>query len=160
VHVTVRMLPHVWNLRSRRAFRVLRGALTAGSARFGLRLCEFSIQGNHLHLVVEANGTRALSRGMQGLSIRLARGLNGLMGRSGKVLADRFHARTLRSPTEAARALAYVRGNHDVHRRRRGEAPMHASDPYSSASTEHGVMLPRAVTYFLRRAGRELEGAA
>src|SRR6266566_1116261 len=71
VHVTLRVLPHVWNLRSGRTFRVLGRALSQGGDRFGMRICEFSIQGNHLHLVTEATDARALSRGMQGLSIRI-----------------------------------------------------------------------------------------
>jgi hypothetical protein len=38
VHVTVRVLPRVWNLRSKRAFRVIRAALAAAGARAGLSL--------------------------------------------------------------------------------------------------------------------------
>src|SRR5438876_2144541 len=81
VHVTLRVLPHVWNLRSRRSFRVLGAALARGGDRFGMRVCEFSIQGNHLHLIAEAADARALSRGMQGLSIRIAKRLNQMMKR-------------------------------------------------------------------------------
>jgi putative transposase len=118
VHVTLRVLPHVWNLRSRRVFRVLRRALAEGGERFGIRICEFSIQGNHVHLMAEAHDARSLSLGMQGLGVRMARGLNRIMNRRGKVLADRFHARILRSPTEVRRALLYVRDNRAVHRAR------------------------------------------
>jgi REP element-mobilizing transposase RayT len=105
VHVTLRVLPSVWNLRSRRSFRVIARALFAGADRFGMRLCEFSVQGNHLHFVVEAADARALSRGIQGLSIRLAKGLNAMMDKRGRVLADRFHARILRTPTEVKHVL-------------------------------------------------------
>jgi len=160
VHVTLRVLPHVWNLRSRRSFRVLARAFGAGGERFGMRLCEFSVQGNHLHLVVEAADRRALTRGMQGLSIRIARGLNALMKRRGKVLADRYHARILRTPTEVRRVLAYVRENHDVHRARWGKARIGAADQYSSANREHAVPLPGSATYLLCRARRELEAPA
>jgi len=38
VHVTWRMLPHVWNLRSRRAFRRIAAAFAAGCDRDGFRL--------------------------------------------------------------------------------------------------------------------------
>ena len=60
VHVTVRMLPHVWNLRSRRSFRVIGHALQLAAVRFETRLCEAPIEGNHIHLVVEARGLKAL----------------------------------------------------------------------------------------------------
>ncbi len=156
VHVTLRVLPRVWNLRSRRGFRVLRAALSAGSERFGMRVCEFSIQGNHVHLVAEAVDARALSRGMQGLSIRIAKGLNKMMQTQGKVLADRFHARILRTPTEVQRVLTYVRENRMIHRARWGERGTGSTpDPYSSAARDHGVGLPDAHSYLLVRARAE-----
>jgi len=159
VHVTLRVLPHVWNLRSRRTFRVLGAALSRGGHRFGMRICEFSIQGNHLHLVAEATDARALSRGMQGLSIRIAKRLNGMMKRGGKVLADRFHQRILRTPTEVKRVVRYVRSNRDVHRQRWGQATgtTRTNDPYSSAATSHAVTLPDAHTYLLARARNDLK---
>jgi REP element-mobilizing transposase RayT len=156
VHVTLRMMPHVWNLRSRRSFRVLRRALSAGGARFGLRVCEFSVQGNHVHLVAEAANERSLSRGMQGLSIRIARGLNRLMAKRGRVLGDRYHARILRSPREALNVLRYVRENHDRHRERWGQPRIGEPDPFSSAHPRHGVTLPDALTFLLRRARDEI----
>jgi REP element-mobilizing transposase RayT len=164
------MLPHVWNLRSRRVFRVIGRALIEGADRFGMRICEYSVQGNHLHLLVEAEDGRALSHGMQGFIIRLARGLNRLMTRVGKVLADRYHARILRTPTEVVRALRYVRTNHAIHRQRWTRASTGAShssgkppqgqsfaslvDRYSSAARDHGIRLPRAQTFLLGRAVR------
>jgi putative transposase len=115
------MMPHVWNLRSRRCFRLLSEAFAAGCDRLGFRLVHFSVQGNHLHLVVEAPDATRLARGLQGLSVRIARRLNRLMRRTGKVFADRYHAHILRTPAEVARAVAYVLGNFSVHAMRRGE---------------------------------------
>jgi REP element-mobilizing transposase RayT len=54
VHVTLRMAPHVYNLRSRRSFRVVAVALRSGGDRFNVRVVHFSVQGNHIHLLVEA----------------------------------------------------------------------------------------------------------
>ncbi len=159
VHVTMRVMPHVWNLRSRRSFRVLRRAFSAGGDRFGIRLCEFSVQGNHVHMMVEAANKRSLSRGMQGLSVRIARGLNRLMKKTGKVLSDRYHSRILRSPRDARNVLRYVRENHDVHRERWGQPRIGKPDPVSSAYVGHGVRLPEATTFFLKRARGELEDA-
>ncbi len=158
MHVTLRVLPHVWNLRSKRGYRVIRRAVARGGDRFGMRLCELSVQGNHLHFVVEAEDARALSRGMQGLSIRLAKGLNRLMERRGSVLADRFHARILRTPTEVRRALAYVRANHAVHRERRGARPSSGPDSFSSAVAAVREGLPAPHTYLLNQARRALDG--
>jgi hypothetical protein len=80
-----------------------------------MRVTDYSVQGNHMHLIVEADDTSALSRGMQGLCIRIAKGLNRLMGRKGGVFADRFHAHVLRTPAEVRRALCYVLNNFRKH---------------------------------------------
>jgi REP element-mobilizing transposase RayT len=139
VHITLRMLDHVWNLRSRRSFQIVRTALAGMQDRREFRVVHFSVQGNHLHMLAEANDGRALSEGVQGLSVRLAKGLNRMMGRHGKVFADRYHARVLRTPAEARRALAYVLLNHRSHRARDGERfARGVRDPYSSADVLDG----------------------
>jgi hypothetical protein len=132
-HVTVRLLPVVKTLRNGRCFRVVRHCLAAGRERFGFRLVQFSLQGQHLHLVCEADDRRALSRGMQGLSIRLARRLNRLLGRSGRVLRDRYHSRVLKTPMEVRKVLAYVLCNFRHHAAERGiQLDRSWIDPFSS----------------------------
>jgi REP element-mobilizing transposase RayT len=126
------MLPHVWNLRTTRCFRVVRSCFRAARARLGARVCEFSIQGNHIHLLCEASDERALACALQGLGIRIARGLNRLMSRRGHVLADRYHARILRTPTEVARARRYLADNARHHAASWGNAlPPTFVDPYA-----------------------------
>ncbi len=149
VHVTLRMAKHVYNLRSRRAFSVIGRALARAAERFGVRITQFSVQGNHIHMLVEAPATEALSRAMQGFGIRVSKGLNTMMGRSGRVLADRYHARPLRTPTEVRRVVAYVRNNHRKHMAEIGKPLVRSFiDPYSS---EAGVIiLPTPKTWLLR----------
>src|SRR5882757_2700146 len=154
LHVTLRMAPHVYNLRSRRSFRVIAAALRLGGDRFDVRVVEFSVQGNHIHLVVEAPNRRALARAIQGLSIRVAKGLNRMMGRKGRVFDDRYHARLLRTPTEVRHAIRYVLDNARKHAAERGEtyAPGYI-DPYSSAGASD-LALPPAQTWLLRAGGK------
>jgi len=144
VHVTVRVREEVAKLRNRACFRAIARALAAGRERFGFRLVHFSVQANHLHLVAEADDERALARGMQGLSVRVAKALNRVLARSGKVFADRYHAHVLRSPHEVANAVAYVLGNAIIHAARRGER-VHpdAIDPMSSGWERQIVVQPR-----------------
>jgi REP element-mobilizing transposase RayT len=111
VHVTWRFLPHVWNLRSGRCFQVLEAAFAAACERFGARLISYSVQGNHLHLVWEADSDRALSKALNGLGTRIGRGLNKVMGRKGAVLDGRYHARPLRTGTEVRNVLGYLADN-------------------------------------------------
>ncbi len=141
------MAAHVYNLRSRRCFSVLGRAIGSAAERFGVRIVLFSVLGNHVHLVVEAASSEDLSRAMQGFSIRIAKGLNRLMKRSGRVLGDRFHARTLRTPREARAALAYVRSNARRHGLSRGPR-----DVYASPSAD--VELPTPATWLLKAGWR------
>ena len=59
-------------------------------------------------MIVEAHGKEALARGMMSIGARLARAVNRVGRRSGPVLDGRYHHRSLRSPREVRRALAYV----------------------------------------------------
>jgi len=112
-------------------YAVLRRCFAAGKSRFGFRLVHYSVQGNHIHLICEADDRRALSRGMQGLAIRIARGMNRVAKRRGKVFADRYHARQLRTPTEVRRALVYVLQNAHHHQHLvAGLLDVYSSAPY------------------------------
>src|SRR5439155_11311129 len=61
VLVTLRVASQVWNLRSRRCFRVIEEAFANARERFGFRVIEFSVLGNHLHLLVEADSDASLA---------------------------------------------------------------------------------------------------
>lgn len=139
IHVTLRVLPHVWNLRSRRSMAAIESALDGMRCWREFRVVHFSAQGDHLHLIVEAHDNRALSEGMQGLSVRIAKALNRMMGRRGTVFADRYHAHVLRTPSEVRNALAYVLLNHRSHMLRIGARVAGGSlDCFSSAATLDG----------------------
>ncbi len=141
LHVTVRFARHVWNLRSQRGFACVRHALSFEAQRGELRVVHYSVQGNHLHLVVEAADKQALSRRMQGFGIRLARRLNALMGRRGRVYGDRYHARVLSSPRATWRAIRYVLENHAHHASAERAAPKR--DRWASVGLEELLAKPR-----------------
>ena len=115
MHVTVRVVRGLPSLRTRRAREVLMGAFRSGCQRFGFRLVHFSVQSNHVHLIVESSGRTALMRGMKGLLVRIARRLNRLWGRKGRVIDDRYHVHVLKSPREVRHALCYVLHNARKH---------------------------------------------
>jgi REP element-mobilizing transposase RayT len=136
LHVTLRTAPGVYNLRSRRSAHALKFAIFGGADRFGVRVVQLSVQGNHLHLLVEAPDQVALGRAMKGLGVRIARRLNALMKRTGRVIGDRYHARRLKTPTEVRNAMHYIRYNHQHHGLGRGV------DEYSSDVAFAGLVVP------------------
>ena len=111
MHVVMRLRAGLPSLRRKDPYRVLKKHFWRGCDRFGFRLVHYSVQANHLHFIVEARDKRALARGMNGLNVRLARGLNKLWDRKGRLFADRYFSRILRTPLEVKRALAYVLNN-------------------------------------------------
>jgi REP element-mobilizing transposase RayT len=131
------------SLRSRACFGAIVSAFKLARRKQAIRLVEFSVQGNHLHLIVEAADAVRLARAMQGLGISIAKRLNALLGRSGPVFADRYHVHILKTPTEVANAVAYVRGNFAVHARRQGAEPIAPIDPCSSAGRSWTGGYPR-----------------
>lgn len=118
VHVTLRLEPGLESLRKRRIHAFVRRALFEGANRFGMRLVQFSVQSNHLHFVCEVIDEVALGRGIKGICVRMARTLDRLWSRTGRVFADRYHTHVLKTPREVRNALAYVLRNaahHGIH---------------------------------------------
>ena len=125
--VTLRARAGVDWLRTPLAYRALESALGAAS-RETFRVVHFSVQTDHVHLIVEAGSADDLSRGMRGLAIRCALAANRATGRCGALWGDRYHASALRTPRMVRNAVVYVLANARKHlRMRRG------IDPCSSA---------------------------
>jgi len=153
LHVTLRVRRGLTALREHRLFLEVRRALVAGRERFGFRLVHFSVQRDHLHLLVEAENRRALSRGLQGLSIRVARAINRRLRRRGKVFADRYHARALKTPRAARWALRYVLLN--VRKHEPGAVPFGFVDGCSSSAWFKGFARPAELVFGARQCRNE-----
>jgi hypothetical protein len=128
VHVTLRVA--LKSLRSQFVFPTVRGAIVAANRRGELRfrIVHYSVQSNHLHLVVEALAQRDLLEGIRGFYVSLVRRINRPLFRKGRLIADRWHGRPLKTPRSVRHALVYLFGNAKKH----GE-PVAALDPLSSA---------------------------
>ncbi|MDB4934006.1 MAG: hypothetical protein JWP87_978 [Labilithrix sp.] len=114
VHVTARAVRSAPNLRSQTVFAALR-AIFARASEKGFRLVHFSVQGNHVHLIVEADDGVAFARGVQRLLSRAAMAINALARRAGKLWRDRHDRQPLTTPSQVRNALVYVLFNHRKH---------------------------------------------
>jgi len=124
------------SFRSDSAFAALLQAFSA-AIRDGFRVTHFSVQTDHVHLIVEADSSDDLRRGLNGLGCRAARALNRAWGRRGAIWGDRYHARPLRTPREMRGGLVYVLLNFRKHLR----APP-CIDPRSSGAWFDGWARP------------------
>jgi REP element-mobilizing transposase RayT len=103
----LRRVAQLSSLRNRRAFLAVRGAISRGS-KSTFRIVHFSVQRDHIHLIVEGADRLSIARGIQGLCVRIARAVNKVLARKGAVFGDRYHRRDLATPREVRSAIAYV----------------------------------------------------
>jgi REP element-mobilizing transposase RayT len=153
VHVTLRIVEGLGNLRRRHTYLALREATLSAARRDDFRIVHISIQRNHVHLMVEADTGPALIKGVWGFEISAARHINRAIGeltgvrRRGAVFADRYHARALTSPRAVHHAIGYVLNNWRHHNEHRASfARRWQIDPYASsiffegwAEREHAI---------------------
>src|SRR5262245_200132 len=139
LHVTVRVRSGLPSLRRPRFVRRCRVLLSPVCARDGFRIVHYSIQRDHVHLLIEGESHVALSNGMKSLGARLGKLVNRLCGRRGAVLDGRYHVRAIATPLEARRALAYVLLNARRHwMKSHRKAPSPQLDSASSAQWFYG----------------------
>src|SRR5690606_22307009 len=163
LHVTLRLLDGLPSLRRKPELEIVRAAIR-DSHKPNFRIVHFSVLRNHVHLACEADHRGALSRGIQGLKIRMTRRLNKPTGRKGTIFTERYHDREIGTPKEARAMLLYVIGNYRKHCAQQGRTlPPRWVDPCSSARQldgwnqnvrlEPGVVQP-ARTWLLRTGWR------
>ena len=128
VHVSLRVVSAVGNLRRRCVYQAVREATLITARREDFRIIHLSIQRTHIHLLVEASDKRALAVGLQGFQISAAKHLNAAISegrpgprRRGTVFPDRYHAEIITSPTQARHALSYVMNNWRKHEEDRAQ---------------------------------------
>ena len=127
-HVTLRVCEGVPSLRRVSFVRAFEETLALGCERGEFRLVHYALLGNHAHLIVEARDRHALGRGMKSVTMRMVRAAERAFAWHGKLLADRYHMRVLKTPREVRNAIRYVLLNAARHRR----AQLETLDPASS----------------------------
>jgi len=131
IHVVQRIARGLPDLRTPKNLRLFERCIRALLPRQKFAVIQYSIQRDHIHLVVEADNRHELARGVQALAIRIAKHLNRRWNRRGKgaVFAERYFARALKSWKEVWRAVRYVLQNGRKHG---AWSKTSAADPFSS----------------------------
>jgi REP element-mobilizing transposase RayT len=104
VYVIWTIRAEVWKGKTRECHKALAAALEAGASGRGFKLVQHAVKGNKLHLLVEAQSKTSLSKGMGGLGVRISRGVNKVLERTGKFFGDRYDADVLRTPAQLQHA--------------------------------------------------------
>ena len=138
-HVTLRLVAGLPSLRTPAMYAAIRIALEVTAKRHDFRIVHFSIQGNHIHLLVEAESKDALALGVKGFEVSAAKRINARIRaangrrRRGQVFEDRYHVRAISTVRDTRNALCYVLNNHRHHSQRGPLLYDGKLDPYSSA---------------------------
>lgn len=142
VHVTLRARAGIPSLRTIAVLRALHGCLRRAGAR-GRRFVHFSLQTNHLHLIMESRGREAIANALKGFASGTARAFNRVLGRKGLLWEDRYHRHDLKTPTECHHAIAYVLHNARKHgsANLKGDSTHTARRRGSTAGTRTGCEL-------------------
>ena len=106
VHVNFKYKTHI---RNKQCLKLLKRAIV-NARGYGLRIIHFSMQHNHIHLILEPVSNDIMTRGMRSLTITFAKGL-----KAGKVQLERYHLHVLRTKREAINARNYVLFNKQKH---------------------------------------------
>ncbi len=114
-------------IRNKVCLKLLKKAIL-NSRRHGLRVLHFSLQSNHIHLIVEADTNALLTKGMRSLTVTFAKGLQ-----KGRIQLERYHLHVLKSLREARNAIHYVLFNKQKHESpRRGPGTYSTIDEFTS----------------------------
>ena len=97
------------SIRNKESLRLLKKAILNARSK-GLQVIHFSLQSNHIHLIVEATDNNTRTKGMRSLTITFAKGLM-----QGRIQVQRYHLHVLRSLRETRNAVFYVLFNQQKH---------------------------------------------
>lgn len=93
MHITAHAVAGLPSFRQPSIARIVLAQLNRlNDGRF--QIVHFSVQSNHVHLIVEADG-ESLERKMRGFMVSVAKRLNLLLARRGRVWRDRFYSRAI-----------------------------------------------------------------
>lgn len=99
-------------IKNKDCLRLLKRAILNARSH-GLRVLHFSLQTNHIHLIVEADDNNILTTGMRSLTVTFAKGL-----KKGRVQLERYHLHVLRALRETRNAIHYVIFNQQKHEKK------------------------------------------
>lgn len=126
IHVTMKLREGLPNIQCPEMHEKFKSGLRKAKA-LGLRVIHYTVERNHIHMMIECSNNSSLSRGMKSLGASFGRAIRAFAGGKGPVFKERFHMRVVKTPMEVRNVIAYVLTNTSKHHKM---AP--GPTPYSS----------------------------
>ncbi|MBC7538614.1 MAG: transposase [Bacteriovorax sp.] len=130
LHLTIKVQEIAADIKTKRILKVLHHAIKRARLK-KLKIIHYTLEHNHVHLLVEARDNQILHQGMQAFGITFAKAINKLKHLKGVVYKHRYHFRKVNSPHELKSVLHYIFRNGIKHKR-----TMSMIDPYNSFVAE------------------------
>lgn len=115
LHLTIKIEKSKAGLKNKGILKILHHAIKK-SRLVGLKIIHYTLEFDHVHLLVEATDKVSTSKGMQSFGITFSKGINKIKNLKGRVFKTRYHYRKLNSAREIKNVLNYILGNSIKHK--------------------------------------------
>lgn len=135
LHLTIKVRENKADIKSKRILKSLHHAIMRARLK-KLKVIHYTLEYNHVHLLVEALDHKVMHQAMQALGISFSKAINKAKAAKGGVYKHRYHLRKLASSKELRNVLHYIFSNGVHHRRTTSML-----DPYNSMIAEERLDL-------------------
>ena len=115
-HLTIKVKKNKADIQNKKILKALHHAIKRARLK-DLKIIHYTLEYNHVHLLVEAYNNSVLHSGMQALGISFAKAVNRVKSTKGTVYKHRYHLRQISSPRDLKNVLHYIFHNGIKHRR-------------------------------------------
>lgn len=116
LHLTIKVRENKADIQSKRILKALHHAIKRARLK-GLKVVHYTLEYNHLHLLVESVDNKTLHKGMQSFGITIAKAINKIKRTKGSVYKNRYHLKLISSPRQLRNVLHYIFNNGVKHKR-------------------------------------------
>ncbi|MDO9181155.1 MAG: transposase [Bacteriovorax sp.] len=133
LHLTIKVRANKADIKSKKILEALHHAIKRARLK-KLKIIHYTLEYNHVHLLVECNDNNILHLGMQALGISFSKAINKIKSLSGGVYKHRYHFRKLATRRELKNVFHYIINNGKKHKRATSMI-----DPYNSLVAENRI---------------------
>lgn len=133
LHLTIKVRENKADIKSIKLLKALHHAIKRARL-MKLKIIHYTLEYNHVHLLVEADTHHALHRGMQAFGISFSKAINKTKRLKGTVYKHRYHFRQICSSRELKNVLHYIFHNGIKHGRTSS-----LIDPFNSLMAEKNL---------------------
>ncbi|MDD4973652.1 MAG: transposase [Bacteriovorax sp.] len=115
LHLTVKIKKIKAELKNKSVLSILKRAIL-NARKQGLKVIHYSLEYDHVHLLIEADNNHILSKGMQSFGVTISKAINRMRKLKGGVYKHRYHFRKISSPRQLKNVLNYIFNNGIKHK--------------------------------------------